>query len=117
MKAYVIEAQDFELFFEVFSEKEKFSANELPTQTISTKVCKNEQPEPINDLEWESDSEWGSEPEFESKSADRIQSKHRKRTRSRTRTPNPKKQCVSSETELTDDERELIRRRFEETLY
>ena len=60
MKAYVIEAQDFELFFEVFSAKERFTANELPKseQNISSYVCKNEfKPEPINDLQWESDSE------------------------------------------------------------
>lgn len=108
MKAYVIGAQDFELFFEVFSEKQNFTANELPKskQNIPTKVCKNEQskPEPINDLEWESESEWGSDTEFET-------------DRKRPASPEERESKRRRKSSERIDERELIRQRFEETLY
>ena len=104
MKAYVIGAQDFELFFDVFSENEKFTANERskPRENITTKVCEAESAKPNPGLEWESESEWESEPERE------PDTRYRKRPRSSYK---PEKQ--------PDDEckRERIRRQFQETLY
>lgn len=58
MKAYVVGAQDFELFFHVISEKDKFSANERskprekPKENPTEKVCKTK-----NDSDPESDWE------------------------------------------------------------
>ena len=105
MKAYVIGAQDFELFFDVFSEKEKFTANERskPKENISTKVCeaKCSTEKPDRKLEWDTESEWESEPE-------RPDTRYRKRPRSSYK---PEQQ--------PDDgcKRDRLRRQFEETLY
>ena len=104
MKAYVIGAQDFELFFNVFSEEEKFTANERskPKENISTKVCETKSAKTDPELEWDTGSEWESEPERE------PDTRYRKRPRSSYK---PEKQ--------SDDgcKRDRLRRQFEETLY
>ena len=112
MKAYVVGAQDFELFFDVFSNKDQFSANELKEPKIKRTVqrkrsskpkeakiknttkfrkqSKNEsEPKPKTesevDLEWDSDSEWGSESEFTSSETQNYQeSRETKEPRSET---------------------------------
>ena len=114
MKAYVIGAQDFELFFEVFSEKNKFTANELKSTSTaeSKKICPEEKSKPAiraesSDIEWSSDSEWGSESEFYG------ETKNCGRTRKRKSDGRGQKR----ERERTSNERERIQRRFEQTLY
>ena len=112
MKAYVTGAQDFELFFEVFTENNKFSANEL-TRTKPTKTAKvkkvhsskkpesQKQPESKSNIEWGSDSEWSSENDIYQQS-DVRKPKQNDRRRKR-----------SSE----ECERERFRRQFEQTIY
>ena len=119
MKAYVIGAQDFELFFNVFSKKDKFTANERrkpknkptkicpPKKSIQaiTKKAKSDEKDSKSEsnVEWESDSEWSSDTEFSS---------DRKEQSTREQQSNERKRRSSS-----DDERKHIRQRFEETLY
>ena len=107
MKAYIIGAQDFELFFKVFSDdNNKFTANERSTKIEPEKVCETKTIESAHsDVEWSSDSEWESEPEFT-----RTTSKTKKFERTKSSSPNPKRSRQS-------DERENIKRRFEQTLY
>ena len=123
MKAYVIGAQDFELFFNVFSNKDKFTANERrkpknqPAKVCSPKRQSQARPSQArpkqqtsklkeqkcdSNIEWGSDSEWGSETEFESDA----------REQSSGQRPGERKRTNSS-----DDERNHIRQRFEETIY
>ena len=114
MKAYVVGAQDFELFFEVFSEGQKFSANEHRyTKTESQTICAKKtakrdptsQPERQSELESDCESEWGSDTvEFE-------ESQERE-----SRTERKRKSDNNNEAER-ESERERIRRRFEQTLY
>ena len=114
MKAYVVGAQDFESFFKVFAENNKFTANEL-TESSKAKasevenVCSPENRSESGickaDFAWESDSEWESDTGFEpeqpksKRRASKYESQQQKRSKS------------------DQDERERIRREFEATLY
>ena len=95
MKAYVVGAQDFELFFDVISENDKFSANERskPRQkskeNTAKEVCKTE-----ND----SESDWESIDTTGKSQPDKPRSNCTKRSSSERRT-------------------ERIKRRYERALY
>ena len=58
MKAYVVGAQDFELFFDIITEKDKFTANESrkprDTKDKPLKICAPKDNESESDSEWES---------------------------------------------------------------
>ena len=106
MKAYIIGAQDFELFFNVFTEQNKFTANERSAKIEPEKVCETKTIKSASsDVEWGSDSEWESEPEYN------RTTKTNDSERRESSAPNPKRSKQS------DDERESIKRRFEQTLY
>ena len=147
MKAYVIGAQDFELFFDVFSDKEKFTANErtehktkpkavCPTKkSAETKKSTNvnskrdepkikESEKETANIEWGSDSEWGSD--FESTGPTELREptesdfEPTEPTGLKRRSDSPDQSESNRKRERSGDsvdERELIRRRFEETLY
>lgn len=85
MKAYVVGAQDFELFFDVISDKDKFTANERPSpkENKPEKICEAKNAE---DSDWESYSTAKSANESsESKNRDtkRITKRRAERIRKR----------------------------------
>ena len=138
MKAYVVEAQDFEQFFDVFSEKQKFTANESrkSKQKVKPKTIRSEQKtgtsiqskqitrsEPNkSDLEWGTDSEWSSDNESNRSSKTQCKARRicprpkvsKKATQKRNYEPEPTEQNGQI---FDDGERERLQRRFEETLY
>ena len=138
MKAYVVEAQDFEQFFDVFSENQKFTANESrkskkkvqpktirsehkkSTPTQSKQVIRSESNK--SDLEWGTDSEWSSDDESNRNSKTKCKAKRictqpkvsKKTTQKRNYEPETTEQ---NDRTFDDGERERLQRRFEETLY
>ena len=137
MKAYVVAAQDFEAFYNVFSIKDKFIANEWresETKDRSKKICQTKKQKPINsvNLEWGSDSRStsGTESNEEKcispktkKVKKKIPKNLGKHTKSKQRAKEADYQFEQSDKfeqydqSFNFDERERIRRKFEETLY
>lgn len=133
MKAYVIGAQDFELFFNVFSKNSKFTANEIekPQKRVkakkrsleerkTAKKAESKEQDKHSDLEWESDSEWETRS-CEDKSIAKSNSGSKRRSKQSKSFHQQEPRVENTSTDFEDFQEyfdgEQIRRRFQETLY